>query len=263
MPQTSLPDIIYKACLTSGRFRTKDREVIASELGKMPLSEVAQIKGIGNKRVVTYAKWAGRDAELLSLDSVEFPHSIDPDEGRKAIFLDRLKQEFEATTFNDEINLEYLAELYVQRWNLSKAVMSSTDSDATRAAQQINANILALEKHLQIDPQTRAEQAAAADPAAIIGDWVDQSALYMADEAVIHSTEHGPAGYTIWHFKTPEYMPRCASCGHRHFVFRSPWDELDHSFEVATEAQLKRYVRGRDFTPEGAPNLSIFEEKPL
>lgn len=40
--------------------------------------------------------------------------------------------------------------------------------------------------------QTRAAQAAAADPAAIIGDWVEQSAIYMADEAVIHNTDNGP-----------------------------------------------------------------------
>lgn len=263
MSLTPLPDTIYKAALTSGRFRSKDREVIAKELGDMPLAEVAQIKGIGSKKVVVYAQWAEREGELLNLPGIEFPHSVTPDEGRKGIFLDRLKKEFEAETFNDEINLERLAELYVQRWNLSKSAMSTLDSDATRASQQLDNMILALERHLQIDPQTRAEKAAAADPAAIIGDWVDQSALYMADEGVIHNTDHGPAGYTVWHFKTPEYMPRCASCGHQHFVFRSPWDELDHSFEVATEAQLKRYVRGRDFTPEGAPNLSIFEEKPL
>ena len=229
----------------------------------MPLRDVAGIKGLGNKRVVTYAKWAKRDAELLEFDDIEFPSAVNPDEGRKTIYLDRLRNEFEATTFNDEINLERLAELYVQRWNLSRQVMSTLDSDGARALQQLDASILALEKHLQIDAQTRAEQAAAADPAAIIGDWVDQSALYMADEAVIHSTEHGPAGYTIWHFKTPEYMPRCVSCGGQHFVFRSPWDELDYQFEVASEAQMKRYVRGRDFKPEGAPALSIFEDKPL
>jgi len=258
-----IKDGTYKIALTSGHFRTKDRAVIDKQLSEMTIEEIMGIKGFAGKRIVIYAKEAGREADLLAVSDLKFPMGMDPDETRKEIYLAKLKEQFEASTFNDEMNLLRLAELYVQRWNLSKSTMSTLDSDGTRAAQQLDSSILALEKHLQIDPQTRAAQAAAADPAAIIGEWVDQSALYMADEAVIHSTEHGPAGYTIWHFKTFEYMPRCASCGHQHFVFRSPWDETDYPFEVATEAQIKRYVKGRDFKPEGAPALSIFEDRPL
>jgi hypothetical protein len=261
MALTQLPDTIYRAALTSGRFLSKDREVIAAQLAEMPLEDIVALKGLGSKKIVTYARWASREAELLQLDNVQFPRGVDADEGRKEIFLERLKREFDAQTFNDEINLEYLAELYVQRWNLSRTNMASPDSEGSRVAKQVSDSILALERHLQIDPQTRAEQAAAADPAAIIGDWVDQSALYLADEGVIHDTEHGPAGYTIWHFKTAEYMPKCADCGGQHFVFRSPWDEQDYPFVVAREDQVNRYVKGRDFKPEGAPNLSIFEEK--
>lgn len=257
-----LPDSIYNAALTSGRFLSKDREVIAAQLAEMPLEDITGIKGLGTKKIVVYARWAGREAELLKLDSIQFPRGVDADEGRKEIFLQRLKSEFEATTFNDEMNLEYLAELYVQRWNLSKMNMASPDSEGSRVAKQVSDSILALEKHLQIDPQTRAAAAAAADPAAIIGDWTEQAAIYLADEGVIHDTENGPAGYTVWHFKAQRYMPRCKECGSQHFVFTSPWDEQEYPFEAARADQIKRYVAGRDFKPDGAPALSIFEDEP-
>jgi len=260
-----IQDGTYKIALRSGYFLTKDLTVIDKQLSEMPLDEImANVKGFGSgKRIMIYAKETGREAELLSLPDLKFPIGMDPDETRKDIYLAKLKEQFEASTFNDEMNLLRLSELYVQRYNLSKTVMTTLDSDGTRASQQLDNMILALEKHLQIDPQTRAAQAAAADPAAIIGEWVDQSALYLADEGSIHDTGHGPAGYTVWHFKSPEYMPRCASCGGQHFVFRSAWDEQDYPFQVAREDQIKRYVKGRDFKPEGAPALSIFEDKPL
>lgn len=257
-----LSDGTYKIALQSGHFLTKDRIAIEQQLAEMSIEEVMTVKGFAVKRVMRYAKEVGRQADLLAINELKFPVGMDPDEVRKEIYLEKLKEQFEAETFNDQMNLLRLAELYVQRYNLSKSVMVSLDSDGTRAAQQLDSMILALEKHLQIDPQTRAAAAAAADPAAIIGDWTEQAAIYLADEGVIHDTGNGPAGYTVWHFKTPEYMPRCIACGGQHFTFRSPWDEKEYPFEVARADQIKRYVRGRDFKPDNAPALSIFEEKP-
>jgi len=253
----------HNVALQSGRFLTKDATAIEAQMAEMSIEEVMGIKGFGGiKRMIRYCKETGREGELAMMENLKFPVGMDPDEVRREIYLAKLKEQFEAGTFNDEMNLLRLAELYVQRWNLSRSVMNTLDTDGTRASQQLDNMILGLEKHLQIDPQTRAEQAAAADPAAIIGDWVEQSALYLADEGVIHDTEHGPAGYTVWHFKTPRYMPRCSQCGGQHFVFVSPWDEKDYQFEVARADQIKRYVTGRDFKPEGAPALSIFEDEP-
>lgn len=258
----TISDLTYKAAQVSGKFGTKDRAVIEKALSDMSIEDILELKGFGERNIIRYAKEAGREAELLRIDGLKLPGNINQDMVRRDMYRAKLAQEFETQTFNDELNLDRLAELYTQRYNLSRTTMADLDTDGTRAAKQLDDMIIALEKHLQIDPQTRAAAAAAADPAAIIGDWVEQSALYLADEGVIHDTDNGPAGYTFWHFKTPEYMPRCAACGGQHFVFRSPWDEKDHEFTVARPDQIKRYVKGRDFKPLNAPSLSIFEEKP-
>jgi hypothetical protein len=258
----ALSDAVYKAALRSGRFTTKDMGIIEAQLGEMDMEDILSLNGFREAMLVRYARDVGREAELSRIENIKLPNGINQDMLRRDGFLRELQADFLATTANDRMNLERLAELLVQRWNLSRTVMGTLDSDQARAAQMIDASILQLEKHLQIDPQTRAAADALADPAAVIGDWVQQSTDYFAAEGVSHNTNHGPAGYTVWAFKTPEYMPRCAKCGCQEFEFTSAWDGEVFPFAVATPEQVKAYVKGRDFKPEGAPSISIFAERP-
>lgn len=258
----TLSSSVYQAAQRSGHFKTKDMGTIESLMAEMSLEEILELSSFREAMVIRYARDAGREVELARIEGMKLPQGINHDMLRRDAYLSELKADFVAATANDRMNLERLAELMVQRWNLSRTVMGTLDSDQARAASIIDASILQLEKHLQIDPQTRAAADALADPAAVIGDWVQQSTDYFAAEGVSHNTNHGPAGYTVWAFKTPEYMPYCKNCGGHDFEFVSPWDGEVFKFEVATPAQVKAYVKGRDFKPEGAPSISIFAEKP-
>lgn len=253
---------VLQAAQRSGHFLTKDSGTIEQLLSEMSLEEILELGGFREAMLVRYAKDTGRESELARIEGLKLPQGINQDMMRRDAYLSELRKDFEATTANDRMNLERLAELMVQRYNLSRTVMGTLDSDQARAASIIDASILQLEKHLQIDPQTRAATDALADPAAVIGDWVQQSADYFATEGVQHNTNHGPAGYTVWVFKSQEYMPYCKNCGGHDFEFVSPWDGERFPFEVALPKQMAAYVKGRDFKPQGAPSISLFTERP-
>ena len=83
---------------------------------------------------------------------------------------------------------------------------------------------------------------------------------YLVDFGVVHNTEHGPMGYTVWNFPNLRYMPRCSGCGGQDFVVRSPWNEKDYPFTVASVEQMDKYVFALDFVPEGAPSdIGVFD----
>lgn len=144
---------VLQAAQRSGHFLTKDSGTIEQLLSEMSLEEILELGGFREAMLVRYAKDTGRESELARIEGLKLPQGINQDMMRRDAYLSELRKDFEATTANDRMNLERLAELMVQRYNLSRTVMGTLDSDQARAASIIDASILQLEKHLQIDPR--------------------------------------------------------------------------------------------------------------
>lgn len=235
-------------------------------LSAKSLAEIAAIKGIGTKLVSYYALDNGRAEDLF--EQLEAGWEVEGVDRRKIeidYYYSRLKEQFEAETFNDEQNLKHLAQLYAIRRELTSDVRDSESAgnDRSRIVRElstIESSITTLEKHLEIDPSTRGERTAQEETSDLVSDLVATATDYLVDDGVVHVTNHGAAGITIWYFKAKEYMPRCSVCGNQEFVFTSPWDEKEFPFMVATERQVEDYVAASSFIPEGAPNIELFNE---
>jgi hypothetical protein len=247
-------------------FKELDDDEILAKLATMPLREIASIKGVGQAYCADYAIDTGRHEELLEtgwrLSGMDY--SIIKQE-----YIEKqLLTSYEPETWNDRDNIKQLAALYVLREQLTNDLINMSSDDeiggagpVSRQLSSINDSIVKMEEHLEIDPATRSARAQKATTSDTIQELVDTAADFMADNGVIHHTDHGSVGYTVWMIQALRYMPRCAKCGEQHFVFRSPWDENDYPFMVATEDQIANYVFASDFRPKGAPSgIGVFDK---
>ena len=252
--------------------------VLWAYVGSKTLLELSHLQGVGKKVLADYALVSGRMDELSVLSDpprsrlrmigddgvdrlTESRHSLsEVDYNYK-----RLSEEFACETFNDEENLKHLAQLYVIRRELTQEVSRSGVDDrrpqAIRELSQIETAITGLERHLEIDPATRGQKTAQEEASDLVSDLVDTATDYLVDEGVVHLTDHGAAGMTIWYFKADEYMPRCKECGSTEFVFSSPWDDREFPFVVATPQQIADYVAAASFMPSMAPHIDLFDEQ--
>lgn len=249
----------------SGLARADDN-TLAAFLATKTLDEIVALKGAGRKTVADYAMESGRAEELF--ECLEAGWQIDGIDRRVleiGYYQKRLKEQFISETFNDEQNLKHLAQLYAIRRELTLEVRDADGatnerSRVVRELATIESSITTLEKHLEIDPSTRGMKTASEETSDLISELVDTATDYLVDEGVAHITDHGSAGFTIWYFKTPQYMPRCDKCGNQTFTFRSAWDEQEFPFMVATPQQVANYVAAASFIPDGAPNIELFSE---
>lgn len=239
-----------------------DENALLAFLADSRLEEIASIKGVGYKLVAGYALGNGRADEVFAL--LEGDWNI-PDADRDALevqyYHQRLNDEFASETFNDQRNISHLANLYALRRKLTVEVNEAPDSKRATVVRELSAiegSITAMERHLEIDPATRSQRSAKEETADLVSDLVDTAVQYLAEEGSVHITDHGAAGYTIWHFPSAMYMPRCVNCGCQEFVFRSPWEDKDFPFRVASKQQMDNYVAASSFVPEGAPNIELF-----
>lgn len=243
-----------------------DDATLAAFLATKTLDEIVALRGAGRKTVSDYAMESGRAEELF--ECMEAGWQLDGVDRRAleiGYYHKRLKEEFISETFNDEQNLKHLAQLYAIRRELTLEVrdLDGTSNERSRVVRElatIESSITTLEKHLEIDPSTRGMRTAKEETSDLVSELVDTATDYLVDEGVAHVTNHGAAGLTIWYFKTPQYMPRCSVCGNQEFVFRSPWDEQEFPFMVATPQQVANYVAAASFIPDGAPNIELFSE---
>lgn len=271
MPKDTTDNILPKQMITAlstqdARFKGLSEAEMVAKLSTLTLLQISKIKGCGTVLIADYAVSAGRATDLLET-GWKIP-GVDIKELERQYNEQKLLAAYAPDSWNDLLNIRQLASLYVMRDHLTQSLVSSIDNteytgDSSRDSRQlssINDSIVKLEQHLEIDPATRNAKSQQATASDIIQDLVDTSAEYLADYGVVHNTGHGPVGYTVWNFPSLRYMPRCAACGAQEFVHRSPWDEKDFPFTVATAAQMDKYVYAIDFVPEGAPlGIGVFD----
>lgn len=245
-----------------------DDETLAAYLATKSLKEISAIAGVGSKSLVSYAIASDRADELFDLMDSGVSLGMSQTDKRQVevlYYYDKLKDQFASETFNDEQNLLHLAQLYNLRRIMTNEVRDArgSDSDRSRIVRElasVDSSITTLEKHLEIDPAKRGERTAQEETADLVAGFVDTATDYMIDEGAPHMTDHGLAGFTMWYFKTPEFMPYCARCGSHDLEFVSPWDNAKFPFRVATEQQVANYVAAASFIPDEAPNIELFSE---
>ncbi len=249
-----IPQQMLTAILLEVKLPSKEPEAVEAWLAERSLKQIADIRGVGRKLVAEYAMESGRQFDLF--ETGWKVAGIDREKLEVEYLYEKLLEAYETDTLNDRINLKRLAELYVDR----RLLKESGEPDY-RAASDLDGAIIALERHLEIDPKTRTAQEGQEDPSTIIQELVDKSATYMDEEGFILATPHGPVGYGVIQFKRSPFIPRCGECGSEHLVFTSPWDGQVYDAVLVSDEQRARYVAGRDFVPEGAPNMPLFEEE--
>lgn len=261
-----LPLQMRTALNQDARFKGLPESEMVAKLSTLSLAQIGKIKGCGVKLIAEYAVNTGRATDLLET-GWNVP-GVDLKELERQYNEQKLLAAYAPDSWNDLKNIRQLAALYVMRDHLTLDLIKSIgnseyEGDSSRDSRQlasINESIVKLETHLEIDPATRNAKSQQATASDIIQDLVDTSAEYLADFGVVHNTENGPAGYTVWNFPSPRYMPRCRACGSQDFVFKSPWNEKDYSFAVATADQMEKYVYAADFVPDGAPEgIGVFD----
>jgi len=242
------------------RFNISDPQEIERMAGQLTLKELMGLKGVGERTVIQYAIDSGRLVELERIrSSLSDPSAL---EGMQlqfqtAVLRDRF--EIDERNPNDEQNINALAHYYILRARLLSEAMdadagSSKNKGSAMELQRINSSILELERHLGIDPETRARATADEEVAEVLSDLVHTSVDFLAEEGSIHKTKHAAAGLTIWFFHAKEYEPHCGECGSHNLVFTSPYDEEEYPFAVSTPAQQEQYVMGRDWQPSDLPS---------
>ena len=259
-----IPKQMMTALKKLPKYADKSDEEVESMVGGMSLVALSHTKDIGQKLVIQYAKDSGRLADLYGLN-----WDLDDNDWQVAAiahYEEELKKDFSTETANDRANLHQLAVYYAMREQLAVKMVGITDDagghEVARIGNlmaKINADVLNLERHLGLDPAARIARASQDMGASVISELVEAAAQMVKDELASHDTDHGFMGWTSWAVPVRDYMPHCARCGSRELVFTSPWDYKAYPFEVATQDQMERYVFARDFTPEGAPKLPIFE----
>lgn len=235
----------------------------------MPLSELKKIKGVGDSLIRRYAKNTGREGELPSI-----PITADANlDAMRDAFLRDLLSEYEPESPNDRENIEQLASLYAIRRRFTARLMALMDLDRQQneADEQARARLVTdrdkleraittLEKHLEIDRSAREQASSKLSAPDIIQEFTSQALDYLADEMVVHSTNHGPVGITLWDIHDERYVPKCSKCGSDELAYVSPWDGTVHPFRVVTNKALEEYVRASDFVPKDAPSgLGVFD----
>lgn len=262
-----LPLQMRAALNVDQRFKGLSESEMVAKLSTLSLAQISKIKGCGNKLIAEYAVNSGRATDLLET-GWNIP-GIDLKELERQYNEQKLLAAYAPDSWNDLMNIRQLAALYVMRDHLTMDLVKSIgnveyEGDSSRDSRQlasINDSIVKLETHLEIDPATRNAKSQQATASDIIQDLVDTSAEYLVDYGVVHNTEHGPVGYTVWNFPNLRYMPRCSGCGGQDLVVRSPWNERDYPFSVASLEQMDKYVFALDFVPEGAPSdIGVFDQ---
>ena len=259
-----IPKQMMDALRKAPKFSDKTDSEIEQIVAGMTLNQLVHIKGIAYPLATQYAKDSGRVADLYTTN-----WDLDDNDWRVAAiahYEEELKKDFSTETANDRANLHQLAVYYAMREQLAVKMVGITDDagghEVARIGNlmaKINADVLNLERHLELDPAARIARASQDMGASVISELVEAAAQMVKDELASHDTDHGFMGWTAWAVPVEKYMPHCAQCGSRELVFTSPWDYKAYPFEVATQDQMDRYVFARDFTPEGAPKLPIFE----
>lgn len=260
----TIPKQMLTALRKDDRFAKLSSDDVEKAVAQIPLKSLLQISGIAEDLLTKYALECGRLADLYQARWV-----LDDDlflQAATEYYSQALGEDFSSETVNDLANLRQLA-FYIATRELLTRKMSDVgdDDDGQRISRfgrlldNIQSQIIALEKHLELDPAARAAKASQDQGASVISELVEAGAEYLREEGIIWNTEHGPVGYGMWFFPHRDYEPRCADCGSHRLQFISPWDDKPYAFKLYTPEQASRYVFAADFVPEGAPRIPIFE----